>query len=272
MLVYSLLVILTAACTTIREDRTVCPCWCSIDFSNVDPSIDSLYLWFFDENGMLLHRDTIRSHEYCNYYEVELARGAVDYYVWGNVAANTILEDNSTVSSSLLMIDGMQADPLYYYSKSIDTFRENCKDTVNMNKEHSVIDILLVGGYVPEYSLTMKIEAETSGQYIDGRVIEEGCNIVLSPELCDTDKYLFRFNMMRQTNLQALKMTLFAANIDNEEMVIKDIPLGLWLADLGFAMTEANLSDISIELDIAMGVVTINVEDWNMTEPVKIVM
>ncbi len=271
MLLYSLLVILAVACTTIKEDRSVCPCWCSIDFSNVDPSIDSLYLWFFDESGSLIIRDTIYSGEYHDYYEVELARGVVDYYVWGNVASNTILDDNGTVSSSLLKMDDIQADPLYYYSKRIDTFRENCKDTVNMNKEHSVIDIVLAGGDVHEYPLTMKIEAETAGQYIDGRLIDRKSNIILTPEPGEMNLCLFKFKTMRQSNPGTLKMTLLAV-VNDKEVVVGNIPLGMWLAELGYDMSGANLSDISLELDIALGIVTIDIEDWNMTEPVKIVM
>ncbi len=265
----SLLIAASIACTSINEDRGACPCWCSIDFTKVDTSIDYLYLWFFDKSGVLLYKDTLYSAEYSQYYELELKRGIVDYYVWGNIADNTILDDRGTVNGSLLKLDSKQADPLYFYSKSLNTLGENQRDTVIMNKEHSVINIYLAGVYNPRPPLRMEITMETLGQNIDGRFINGSSKIEAEPD--DGERCMFSFRIMRQQSVEEIKMSLYSV-VNNHEVSVNDFPLGSWLKELGYTMQDKELSDITIELDIAMGIAIITIEDWNLTESVKIVM
>ena len=77
------------SCTSIKEDRRECPCWFSVDFSKVSHDIENLHLWFFDEDGELLKRDTLSVPDYNNVYEIELKRGTVGFYVWGNISGDT---------------------------------------------------------------------------------------------------------------------------------------------------------------------------------------
>ena len=272
ILLCSLLIAATmAACTTIKEDRSSCPCWCTIDFSNVDTSVKSLHLWFFDEAGTLLYRDIINSAEYTNLYEIELKRGNVQYYVWGNVAENTMLDDNSTLNTSLLRLENVQADPLYYYGKRLNTVGENCSDTIIMQKEYSIVEVELLGEPANDYPLYMDTEAGTAGRYVDGRFIEEKCCIEAQPYGVDSLPCVFSFKIIRQKDLTGLKMKLYTI-VDDESIVLREFPLGSWLLGLGYDMKSLNLTDISVQLDISMGMASIKIEDWNMTYPVMIVL
>ncbi len=268
----SLLVSVLAACSTIREDRSVCPCWCSIDFTDVDSSsVKELRLWFFASDGRLLCRDTLYSGEYDNHYEIELERGAVNYYVWGNMGGNTVLDDNSTLNATLLKRQDTDADSLYYYGKRLDASGENCVDTVMMHKEHSVVTIVLLGGYSGKEPLYMEIVGNTAGYYINRGFLEGGCEILLPPAKEWDGRCEFEFKILRQSALEELCMVLHTVN-ENGEKITNTFPLGMWLLDMGYDMTDENMSDILVELDLAMGYAFIKVEDWQETEPVRIIM
>lgn len=258
------------SCNSIKEDRSKCPCWCSVDFSLVDSSIESLHLWFFDNTGRLLCRDTVYSWEYDDFYEVELNRGDVRCYIWGNLLDNTLLNDNSTLSSSLLKAEKCDADPLYFYSKIIDAGGESCCDTVAMKKEHTVVDIQLKGGYSAENGVYMKLKGGTLGHYVNGSFIRESFYTYSYPQRNDSKELcFFRFILMRQEVLEELYMTIYTM-CDGKEVAIKDCPLGKWLVTSGYDMKAEELSDVSLILDISLGFVSISAEDWKTTVPVKI--
>lgn len=262
--------VIILSCTSIEEDRSKCPCWCSVDFSQVDSSIGFLHLWFFDNTGTLLYRDTVYSWEYDEFYEVRLDRGAVEFYIWGNVLGNTLLNDNSTLRSSLLKAETCDADPLYFYGKRLDAGGESCCDTVLMQKEHAVVNILLEGGYAAGSELYIGIEGTTSGLYVNRNLIQERfCTYSYPQANAPEEPCRFSFRLMRQAVLEDLYMTLYTVN-DGKKVVIKDCPLGVWLALAGYDMKAENLSDVSLVIDISLGIVSIAAEDWEMAVPVKI--
>lgn len=265
-----LLIAAVISCNSIKEDRSKCPCWCSVDFSLVDSSIESLHLWFFDNTGRLLCRDTVYSWEYGDFYEVELNRGDVRCYIWGNLLDNTLLNDNSTLSSSLLKAEKCDADPLYFCSKILDAGGETCCDTVLMKKEHAVVDIQLKGGYTAENGLYIKLKGGTLGHYVNGSFIKESFYTYSYPHTNDfKESCFFRFRLMRQEVPEELYMTIYTM-CDGKEVEIKDCPLGKWLVASGYDMKAEELSDVSLILDISLGFVSISTEDWETTVPVKI--
>ena len=72
------LVLLSAAiicsCSVVEENRDNCPCWYTIDLTEVDRSMQNLHLWIFDEEGMLICRDSLHKGAYGE-YEVKVTYG-----------------------------------------------------------------------------------------------------------------------------------------------------------------------------------------------------
>lgn len=258
-----------SGCSRIKEDRSVCPCLCSLDFSQVNPDIKVLHLWFFDQAGDLLGRDTLYPPEYGGAYEIELKRGTVNYHIWGNISTGTELTDDLTLNSSLVKMENASADSLFYSTKELNTKAEVKCDTVVMNKEYATVNFTLKGPFEEDENLYLELSCRTIGQYIDGRSIEDRCTIQSAPVTDSNGSCLFRFRIMRQKSLHGIRVAIITKR-NAQAVVIEDYPLGDWLIRSGYDMSAINLSDISVVLDVTMGFITIEIADWQTTLPVKI--
>ena len=131
-LVLCSLIVSVISCSSIEEDRTGCPCWYKIDFSQVDPQIGKLYLWFFQDGDNPPLRDSLTCSDYDDVYEIELKRGTVGFHVWGNVLENTTLESPDESEPVLKKGGGLQVDPLFSYSSTLYTGGEEGTDAKNI--------------------------------------------------------------------------------------------------------------------------------------------
>lgn len=257
------------SCTSIEENRKECPCWYTVDFSNVDPQISKLYLWFFDGEGKLLCRDTLFAKEYPKLYEIELKRGIVEFYVWGNVLENTLMESPDTRGACLIKCANGNADPLFGYGKLLNTGGEEGCDVVYLNKEHAVLEIVLKEGIVSESeSFEMVLDCGTSGRYADGGFVK-GKSSIISQTYADSAGHGAKFRILRQELLSEMKMSLRRIG-EIGTWVIEDFPIGKYMEQGGYNMREENLQDLRVELDLSAGEFILETETWRIVMPVEI--
>ncbi len=269
IVVQFILAALIISCTSIEENRNECPCWYTVDFSRVNPQIPALYLWFFDEEGRLLCRDTLSAFEYGQLYEVELKRGSVEFYVWGNVSENTEMEHLSSGSARLLKRDSIDADPLFRYGKILDTGGENGCDTVYLAKEHADMEVVLKGGAVAGVQVfEMILDCGTCGLSVDGSLVE-GQSCIISLAGIEKENYAAEFRILRQSSLDGLKMSLRYTGED-DGYIIEDFPIGRYLEKGGYDMDSKNLKDVRVELDLSVGEFIIDTENWRVVMPVDV--
>lgn len=259
-LVLCSLIAVLISCSTIEEDRKGCPCWYTIDFSQVDTQIEKLYLWFFDQDGAPLLRDTLDSSQYGDIYEVELKRGNVGFYVWGNVLDNTTLESPFTSDPFLKKGEGPHADPLYSYNKILDTGGEGGNDVVIVKREYADLEIVLKGGTVEGSGFWIKLDCGTSGRYVDGRFLEQAISL-LAEASEESNGYSAGFRLLRQSSLQQLKMSV-CRSPEAGNYFIEDFPIGELMLECGYDMSGDNLQDIMVVVDVSAGRVILCTEDW----------
>lgn len=262
------LIALLCCCSTITEDRSKCPNWYVIDFSEVNSSIENLHLWFFDENGTLLFYDTLYPYEYENLYEMELKRGKVNLYVWGNLLANTLLENIITSEASLIKIETAQADSLYRYYKTLDTDGESGLDTVIVRKEYTKLSVQMMGAELLDVPIKMRLDCSTCGRYVNGDFIESQSSIYANP-IEESGMYYSAFNLFRQRVLQDLKLSVIKQD-KVEKYLLREFPIGEIMVQQGYDMDADNLKDITINIDISIGVISLVCEDWQVVVPVNI--
>lgn len=280
--------LLFSGCNTIEEDRSDCPCWLSIDVSHVDKSVANLHLWFFDNSGALLYRDTLYPEEYAYPYRIEIKRDMITYHAWGNIGRGTILDDNLSLSASLTKTEDVSADSLYSYSGTLSTIGETATDTIILNKEFATVDITLLS--VPQQGddIYLELYCSTAGRYIDRRYIAGTSRIRVDNENTGTkslpikfgpptvelwapENTHFSFRLIRQEEkyVKDMSMTLFAVH-DNKESIIATLPFGEWLLESGYDMTAQNMEDINMTLDLSLNYVTVTIDNWQTTVPADI--
>ena len=265
--------LLLCSCTPeIWEDRSDCPSWFSLNFSQVDPNIKQLHIWFTDnDSGEMLLVDTVYSSQYNNYYEVTLPR--VDHlkcYVWGNINSSTVLTEDYSVNTSLIKKDNVSSDSLFFYcSEPMSTRKEFVYDTVRLNKEFANIDFILIGTPQKGDDINIDVECTTHGQYIDRRFIYGTSHILVDDKETIEGNSLFRFRLNRQENLEELKVKI-QGKVDGNDVVIESFPLGAFLIKSNYNMTTINLKDVTVILDLSYNLVNIKIEDWVTIYPVDI--
>ena len=254
------LIVSVISCTSIEEDRTGCPCWFEIDFSQVDPRIEKLYLWFFQDGDNPPLRDSLTCSDYDDVYEIELKRGTVGFHVWGNVLENTTLEFPGTSGPVLKNGGGMQADPLYSYSTTLDTGGEEGADVVRLKREYADVEIILKGAASEKDGLWIKLDCGTSGRYVDGRFLDESMSLYAVATV-DAANCKASFRLLRQSSLRCLKMSVLR-DVSSDSYIMEDFPIGEVMLGNGYDMLGDNLQDIMVVVDVASGKVIICTEGW----------
>ena len=257
------------SCTSIKEDRRECPCWFSVDFSKVSHDIENIHLWLFDEDGELLKRDTLSVPDYNNVCEIELKRGTVGFYVWGNISGDTEINKPFSRGASLKIVkDSSHADCLFRYSNLLDTSGEEGYDTVWMHKEHLNLEIVLEGGTVAGEEFFIQLYCGTSGRYLDGGFTNTG-NIVRTKLESKNGNYAANFRIWRQRSLEELKMSIFSKGT-NSSCIVEEFRLGEYILKSGYDMSEEELKDLKVLLDISSDRIIIETDKWQIVMPVKI--
>ncbi len=260
-----------SSCSTIREDRDECPCWSTIDFSQVDSSISSLHIWFLSEDDELLLRDTLFPDNYGIPYNVELERGKLRYYVWGNIRSCMELNDIGKSSSTLFRRDSSEADSLFFYGNCIDAAGESCCDTVIVGKEHICVEVVLLG-VAEEIGLpVLELSGAASGYRIDRTIVDGESPIVATPVVDNSGNYRFNFVMTRQSSMEKVVFSLFFEREGGERIEsVEEYPLGRVMESSGFDMERKDLADVKIVIDTSLGLFTLKCEDWHSVSPIKI--
>lgn len=265
--------LLLCSCTPeIWEDRSGCPSWFSLDFSEVDPNIKQLHIWFTDnDSGEMLLVDTVYSSQYDNHYEVELPRvDNLKCYVWGNINSNTILTQTNSVNTSLIKRDNASSDSLFFYgSNPMTTRKEFVYDTVRLNKEFATIDFIMTGRPQKGDDIHIAVECTTPGQYIDRRFLQGTAYIAVDDKVNLEGNSLFRFRLNRQERLEDLVVKILGT-VEGIPVEIDRFPLGEFLKKSNYTMTTIDLKDVTVTLDLSFNFITIKIKDWSTTYPVDI--
>ncbi|MBQ7772469.1 MAG: FimB/Mfa2 family fimbrial subunit [Bacteroidales bacterium] len=264
---------LLSSCTPgIWEDRSDCPGWFSLDYSQVDPNIEQLHIWFTDNStGEVLFKDIVPSSAYQTYYEIQLPRtDNLRYYVFGNITSATTITEEPTLNTSIVKKEKLSADSLYYQASDIiSTRQEFTYDTVRLHKEFANVDFIMRG--TPKKGDDIHIDAygTTAGLYIDRRYIPGQMTTSVEDKVTAEGNSLFRFRLMRQENIEdlMLKITGTVAGIPVE---IEEFPLGEFLKKANYNMLSDDLKDVTVTMDMSFNFINIKIEDWSSTYPVDI--
>lgn len=255
-----ILAALASSCSMIGEDRDECPCWYTIDLTEVDGRVENLRLWLFDHRGNTLESMELDAPPYGK-YEVKVERGRVFCSVWGNISEKSRLHDDGTVGSYYSKADSCSSDPLFNYMAVVDADSDLVCDTVRLRKEYAVVNFTLKGTIGSDGPYELETVMSTVGRYLDGGYIRGLSNTYSYSEEIEEGVYKFGFDMMRQENMDELKLRIFSL-AGGKKMVVKEFPLGKWLLMSGYDATALDMADISVVLDLAVGQLSVRTEDW----------
>ena len=230
---------------SIKEDRDGCPCWMTVDLSEI--------------TGRVGHDGSVVLRLHGNYDD-----GAMDYAykVSESIKADVgILEYEvprgsvgvSVVNSARLVVPvGEQMDSLYGFFKPYHTRCESVKCDVELHKEFCTVSFTLVDEhYESPYDIEVRGNVSgvspwdlvpVSGAFKYAPVAEEG---------------VYRLRVPRQVDA-SLEMVM----LSNQEIVNR-LPLGEYIIRSGYDWAAKDLSDVSVALDLEKQQVMVTVSGWD---------
>ena len=262
--------VLLAGCTVL-EERNVCPCCLTVDFSAVDNGIREWQMWLFSQEGEVIFKDTIYRRSYTSPYVVEVPRNSkVQCLMWGNARGGTYVEEEFSMSTSLVKRDSVMSDSLFFYKDYISTMGENSSFTVMPSKEFATVDIFIKGWLGDDYEAQVAVICASAGFYVSKEFLERGAVTYASVyELGDTYTH-FRSRILRQPDTENVLLKLYIRDLNpdgslGEIKVDTEVPLGEYLFENGYDMGNLSLEDIEIEIDYSYNRFQVKVADWEAT-------
>ena len=262
---------------SIKEDRDGCPCWMTVDLSDVAES-----RWESPEvQSNIEHQDVAKSpesrsnvaenvllrlrgnsdedaveYEYQMTEAVRADAGALEYEVpRGAVGVSAVNPVRLTIPV------GEQMDSLYGFFKMYHTRCESVLCDVELHKEFCTVSFTLgEEGYSSPYDIEVwgnvaGVSAwdlmPVMGEFRYAPVQRNGVYQVRVPRQVDNSLELVMLEIPDQVGY------------DGERVVVDRLPLGEYIARSGYDWTAEDLADVNVALDLEMQQVMITVSGWD---------
>jgi len=245
---------LLSSCS-IKEDRSGCPCYLTVDLSQVlNASLTPPSWWDRDlriallQDGTTIRESRVPYEEAQPEYVYQVPKGSV--WVTGVLGLDAGLMTDGVVRYP----EGQESDCLYVSSRLVPCEGEEARCVLEMYKQFSRIEIL----GLESFDYRMVVTAGCSGLDLRTREALEGR--FRFPIRCEEDGSChFRLPRQQSDDLMILLLDKQDGHLDNS------IPLGRFLTDIGYDWNAASLSDVTVRVDFVTLSVSITISDWDRT-------
>ena len=285
---------------SIKEDRDGCPCWMTVDLSDVaesrqkSPGRQSGIDYHSVTKSLKSRQQVAESvvlrlrgnsdedainYEYQVTEEVKVSSGALEYEVpRGAVGVSAVALGNEIPSQARYDGDeiripvGEQMDSLYGFFKMYHTRCESVLCDVNLHKEFCTVSFTLgEDGYTSPYDIEVwgnvaGVSAwdlmPVQGDFRYAPVQKNGVYQVRVPRQEDDSLELVMLEIPRQARNDSEEIP-DQVGYDGERAVVDRLPLGEYIARSGYDWTAEDLADVNVALDLEMQQVMITVSGWD---------
>ena len=118
-----------AASCSIKEDRSPCPCWLSIDLSRCSQNSVTVAAWGEDE--IFSERVAVQDYQEADSYEKTVPKG----YVYTSVITGE--REMKRSGARLIIPTGHDADSVYAHASTVECFGEFAQDTAVLHNVYN---------------------------------------------------------------------------------------------------------------------------------------
>lgn len=251
-----LTVVFVQAC--IMEDRSNCPAYLTLDFSETPEKVSEIHLFIEDSKGYLF-KDTLPANKFGIPYEIPVRRGELHIAAFGNI-------DRMMYDYGYRIHEGEDADSLYTCFISMA-----CNDDLSFQhiipvKNYIGLNIRIIGNISDSLGIT--VESTSVGYGLSGEIIEgifrHSPNTTHLPS--SEEAYFEFFSRVLRQKDESLSVTVRGTS----DTILARVPLSAFLYDAGINMNDDALKDLYITLDIALSSIILSLESWNSTNHTEI--
>ena len=247
LIIMAAALILAASCS-IKEDRSPCPCWLSIDFSRCTQNSVTVAAW--GEEEIFSERVAVQDYQESEIYEKTVPKGYV------NTSVITGEREMKRSGARLIIPQGHDADSIYAHAGTIECFGEFAKDTAELHKQFARVFMSVEIPQGHEYPYTFRACSDVCGMDMRDLSPVEG-EFKIDLKLDEDNICMFCLPRQRE-NGGDLKLLIY-----EDEEVIETIPLADWINKMGYNWLKKDLEDIYIGVDYAKAEVSISIRGWD---------
>ena len=240
------LTLLLAVSCSFKEERTGCPCWLTMELSDVKRVSDKASIELL-EDGEIIYSDMVSGKD--------IENGQFERTVLKGIVRTSVCSGAARVSSSKAFFNkGNMVDTIWAHTAEVDCTGETAVDVVRMHRQFARV--------------TLRFLDRESAQGIDALSVSTDCGgldlMTLSPlpgdwgmalELSDGGTAGFFVPRLRQDG--RLVLTVTSAGKEKDEIDLQRL-----LEDAGYRWDREDLDDVTIGLDFNLGVVGIRIDQW----------
>lgn len=254
-------VMLLLSSCSVKEDRSGCPCWMTVDLSDVAESVVLSLRGNSDEDAVdYEYQMTEEVRADAGTLEYEVPRGSVgvsavafegDFSTSLRSARNDILQSGNDKNEIRIPV-GEQMDRLYGFFKMYHTRCESVKCDVELHKEFCTVSVTLGDdGYVSPYDIEVWSNVAGVSAW-DLMPLDGDFRYVPVPE-----DGVYRVRVPRQVD-NSLELVMLEAS-----EIVDRLPLGEYIARSGYDWAAEDLADVSVALDLEKQQVMVTFSDWD---------
>ena len=240
---------------TVKEDRTDCPCFLTVDMGGVEAAglmgagVDSLAVAVGAE-GEFFVREAFHLRDNVQEYTVAVPKARTDLLV--TCASGRFISDRTGIH----IPEGSECPVLYTSADSFVADAGEMRRTVSLHRNYCVLNVSMKTSYGARprpYNVTL--EGNVSGYKMDGSP-EEG----FFHSFSSSPGGLCHIRIPRQKDA-SLRLELDFP--DSGE--VRSFPVGEYILESGYDWNAPDLEDIDVEMDFSRSSLTFSISKWKKT-------
>lgn len=239
------LLLYTALSCSVKEDRSSCPCYLQVHFSDPEVTGNALLLGWNDAQAF---REEVRTEECRPYWSRPVEKGFLTLSASWGVRASAVEGRRVNVPA------GGQSDSLYASLYPVDATGETADVNVTFRKQFATVwlDIRKTAGELQDYRFS--VDGNTCGIDLQDLSPLPGA-FHFTPAPAEGEN-LVHFRVPRQAD-DALALSIRYGEADPAVFRLGEI-----IRDMGYDWKADSLQDVYVSIDLTQGEVHVEIGDW----------
>ena len=238
--------LLVSSCS-VKEDRSPCPCWLSVEETDAFRVSDRRSLRIWNADGELLTEELTQPAP-SSVLEYTVPKGTV------TVSVCSVLATGREEDGKVLFVDNLQADTLWAHASAVDCRGESATDTVRMHRQFARVTLRPDRGSWSALDVS-RLSVSTSCGGLDLRTLNplDG-SWGMAMGVTGESETVFFVPRLRPAGRFSLTLDIRG---DREE---RDLQAAL--RQTGYDWEKADLDDITLTFDGNFCVAAVTIEPW----------
>lgn len=254
--VIAVFLMMPAVSCSVKEDRDRCPCFLTLDFSDIstadllEKGFDSVDVLMAGADGFAV-TESWTLNDFVKEYCVPVPRSGVD------IMAVCRTGGTCSVEEGLMVNEGEECPELYMFSESFTPNSAEDRRQVVLHRNYCRLSVCLKTMFdVPARPFRVMVVGNVNGYLLDGTPKEGAFRYFSAPSSVGLCTCL----IPRQKDDS---MQLAVHFLDSDE--IRAFPVGEYIRESGYDWNSADLEDICVEMDFSRTGVTFSISKWKKT-------